>query len=50
MRTLIDYIREELATPMNTIGMGNPGCDANDNCTEPLVVKKDKKKRSKKTS
>lgn len=52
MKTLKEYLYEEMATPLNTTGMGNPGCDVNGNCTEPLVCKKhkDKKKRPKKVS
>ena len=47
-----EYLYEEMATPLNTTGMGNPGCDVDGNCTEPLVCKKhkDKKKRPKKVS
>ena len=52
MKTLKIYLEELMATPAGTMGMGNSGCDANGNCTEPLVCKKhkDKKKRSKKIS
>lgn len=40
MKTLITYLKEELAMPFNTMGMGNPGIE-----TEPLVSKKRKKKK-----
>lgn len=50
MKSLKDYIKEEIGcdniTPSNTMGMGNPGCDNNGNCTEPLIKKKNKKKRT----
>ena len=52
MRRLIDYIREECATPSNTMGMGNPAppTDSMDG-TEPIhnkgYVKKEKKHTSK---
>lgn len=42
MKSLKKYIEEcNLATPMNTIGMGNPQCP-NGDCvgTEPIVVGK----------
>lgn len=50
MKTLKIYLEELMATPAGTMGMGNPGCDANGNCTEPISGFKDKKKRSKKIS
>lgn len=42
MRRLLIYLQEELATPANTIGLGNPGID-----TDPLVLKPIKKKKMK---
>lgn len=45
MKNLLTYLQEELATPANTIGMGNPGIH-----TDPLVAKPLKEKKRKKTS
>ena len=53
MRRLIDILREECATPGNTVGMGNPmPAEEGVPGSEPLVTakaKKEKKKKSKKT-
>ena len=53
MKTLQTYIECDLATPANTLGMGNPGEISQDTLTEPIgtakfEVEKDKKKRKKK--
>ena len=45
MKSLKDYIKEETATLCNTTGIGNPGCDGEGNCTEPLNCKKNKHKK-----
>lgn len=48
MKDLYKYIKEETATPMNVVGMGNPTID-NDGGTEPLhsCAKSASKKRNK---
>ena len=53
MKTLQTYIECDLATPANTLGMGNPGEISQDTLTEPIgvaksEVEKNKKKRKKK--
>lgn len=53
MKSLIDYIKEcDFATPMNTIGMGNPsGPDINNIGSEPIITGKPRKlKKVKKKS
>ena len=45
MKDLYKYIEEELATPANTMGMGNPGLNG-DTMTEPLITKNITKKTS----
>lgn len=53
MKTLQTYIECDLATPANTLGMGNPGEISQDTLTEPIgtaksEIEKNKKKRKKK--
>lgn len=51
MKDLYDVVQEEAATPANTMGMGNPGVDAEGNPTEPVAkAKKCTKKTTKKKS
>lgn len=46
MKNLYDYLYEEIATPLNTVGMGNPG-----EGTEPLTTReKYKNKKIRRTS
>lgn len=46
MKRLIDYIKEEMSTPMNTLGMGNPVPATLDTIgTEPLVTETPKARR-----
>jgi hypothetical protein len=40
MKNLLAYLSEEMATPMNTMGAGNPSI-----YTDPLVAKPKKKKK-----
>lgn len=49
MKRLIDILREECATPGNTVGMGNP-MPAGEGVpgSEPLVTAKAKKEKKKK--
>lgn len=48
MKSLYKYLKEcDLATPMNTMGMGNPSIDC-DVISEPIGCNKNKKRASKK--
>ena len=49
MKNFKDYIKEESATPCNTIGMGNPSLPtAEEPGTEPICTAKCKKEKRKK--
>lgn len=48
MKSLYKFLEDVMATPMNTVGMGNPGMDAaGTTLTEPIGTDVDKKKRPK---